>query len=331
MTVSGVGVKRGSCNMASLRKATVISVQRGLHGSKNTTEHSRQQPKELTKKLWSELLPRLEYVLSDCDGVLWHSNLVVSGARDTFRKLREYGLKVGFVTNNSTKSKAGLLDKFKQMNFQITPREIFCVNNLTASYLQSRKVKGRVYMLGTEALQNELEGAGLRCNPPGPDLADGHPQSWLDMKMDTDVEAVVLGFDYHFSMAKVCRACTYLARPNCHFIASEADVRVFEKNSSGIVLPSTGAILAAIEAAAGRRAVIIGKPSTTMIEMIRREYPEIRSDNTLFIGDYLHTDIAFGAKNGFTTLLVETGMHSRHDLTQVKDSSLKPTFYTKTS
>lgn len=98
---------------------------------------------------------------------------------------------------------------------------------------------------------------------------------------------------------------------------------------AGIVLPSTGAILAAIEAAAGRRAVIIGKPSTTMIEMIRQEYPEIRSDNTLFIGDYLHTDIAFGAKNGFTTLLVETGMHSRHDLTQVKDSSLKPTFYTK--
>lgn len=95
---------------------------------------------------------------------------------------------------------------------------------------------------------------------------------------------------------------------------------------AGRVLPSTGALVAAVEATAGKKAVLIGKPSITLAEIIREQYPDLRSDNTLFIGDYLDTDIGFGVRNGFYTLLVETGMHTREDLSH--GNIPKPTFYT---
>ncbi|OQR79250.1 phosphoglycolate phosphatase-like [Tropilaelaps mercedesae] len=285
--------------------------------------------RELTREVWTELEPRLRYVLSDCDGVLWNSAVEIPGASDTFRRLRERGLRVGFVTNNSTKTKAELLEKFGAMGFDVQPEEIFCVNELTAKYLSAKDITGSVYMIGTTSLQKELEAAGLRCNPAGPEPCDGHHNSWLSMKMDPDVEAVVIGFDYHFSMAKICRAITYLQKPGCQFVATESDARVANVERTGIVLPSTGALLASVEASAGRRAVIIGKPSITMAEVIRRQLPDLRADNTLFIGDYLDSDIRFGSNNGFTTLLVETGMHSRQDLVKGDDTLPKPTFYTK--
>lgn len=191
------------------------------------------QPRQLTRHLWQDLLPKLKYVLTDCDGVLWHADVALPRSSETFRELRARGLKVGFVTNNSTKSKTGLLQKFSAMNFDVEPDEVFCVNHLAVRYLRSKNVKGRVYMIGTEALQEELETAGFSCNPAGPDPTDGHYQSWMKMQMDKDVEAVVVGFDYHFSMAKVCHAATHLENPNCLFVATESDARVQNVRRTG--------------------------------------------------------------------------------------------------
>lgn len=216
-------------------KRVLMKIQRDVRTFTSRMESNKghERSRELTRELWRDLLPKLKYVLSDCDGVLWHANIAVPGTSDTFKELRSHDLKIGFVTNNSTKSKAGLIEKFNDMHFDVSPEEIFCVNNLTVKYLKSKNVTGRVYMIGTEALQEELESAGFECNPAGPEPTDGHYQSWLKMQLDPDVEAVVVGFDYHFSLAKVCRAVTHLERPDCHFVATESDARVQNSRRTG--------------------------------------------------------------------------------------------------
>ena len=57
----------------------------------------------------------------------------------------------------------------------------------------------------------------------------------LPLSMLVQVNAVVVGFDKHFSHSKLLKACSYLKRPSCHFLATNEDP-VLPANSD-IVLP----------------------------------------------------------------------------------------------
>lgn len=53
--------------------------------------------------------------------------------------------------------------------------------------------------------------------------------------MLAQVNAVVVGFDKHFSHSKLLKACSYLKRPSCHFLATNEDPVL--PAHSDIVLP----------------------------------------------------------------------------------------------
>lgn len=57
----------------------------------------------------------------------------------------------------------------------------------------------------------------------------------LPLSMLTQVSAVVVGFDKHFSHSKLLKACSYLKRPSCHFLATNEDPVL--PAHSDIVLP----------------------------------------------------------------------------------------------
>lgn len=117
-----------------------------------------------------------------------------------------------------------------------------------------------------------------------PDYAEGDLTDYMNnLKIDPQVGAVVVGFDQHISYPKMVKAATYLNNPNNLFIATNTDER-FPFGRNAVVKPGSGAIVRAIETAAERKPILIGKPETYIAEAILKKCKMI-PERTLMIGD----------------------------------------------
>ncbi|PJF19766.1 Translation initiation factor IF-2 [Paramicrosporidium saccamoebae] len=83
----------------------------------------------LTTKTAASLLNRTDTILFDCDGVIWRGNQVIPNALPTLNHLRSLGKRLFFVTNNSTKSRATMKDKFAALGLDEDDGAIFDFNH----------------------------------------------------------------------------------------------------------------------------------------------------------------------------------------------------------
>lgn len=255
-------------------------------------------------------------------GVLWIGSDVVGEAPVVINRLKEMGKSVFFVTNNSTKSREDFADKAAKMNFNVGPDEILASSFLAAQYLHCRGFDKEVYIVGSNGIAKELDAVNIRHHGVGPDenYTEGLAQ-FLDnekFQLHPNVGAVIVGFDEYFSFKKMLRACSYLDRPGCLFLATNTDER-FPSKEPGVIIPGSGSLVRAVETAAERKAVVMGKPYTNARDILVQQF-NINPERTLMIGDRANTDILFGRNCGFKTLLVETGIHKESDVRQWQQS-----------
>ncbi|OXU30853.1 hypothetical protein TSAR_012657 [Trichomalopsis sarcophagae] len=285
--------------------------------------------KDLSKGEFRKFLESFDVVLSDCDGVLWREHDVIEGSPETVVKLRELGKKFFYITNNNSKSRVEMLDKIRSHTYDVKLEEILCSSYLAAIYLKQLKFNKKVYLVGSEGISRELDAQGIEHVGLGPDVTEGDELDILfKFKPDSEVGAVVVGFDRHFSYQKIVKAATYAYDKNIHFICTNPDVERPSPNT--VRYPGAGCFLSAIEKIAKRNAVILGKPEPFVSEIIKKKYG-VDPARTLMIGDNLNTDILLGQRCGFTTLLVMSGITTPEELASIKKnpkgSPILPNFY----
>lgn len=88
-----------------------------------------------------------------------------------------------------------------------------------------------------------------------------------------------------------------------------------------------GALVSAVEAASGRSAINVGKPSSVLANWIMEEY-DLKGENTMMVGDRLDTDVKFGNVGGMkSSALVLTGCVTASDIEQLildEESNVDP-------
>lgn len=90
-------------------------------------------------------------------------------------------------------------------------------------------------------------------------------------------------------------------------------------------MPGGGSLVAALETASGRCPdAVAGKPSDFLVDLFRHLIGD--TSRTCMIGDRLDTDIEFGNKAGFSTLLVLTGI-TNEEGALAAEGLLKPEYY----
>lgn len=166
-----------------------------------------------------DVLGRAQGVLFDCDGVLWNGERVVPGAPELVERLAQAGKAALFVSNNSRRARPELALRFARLGFGgLRAEQLFSSALCAARLLRQRlpgppDAPGAVFVLGGEGLRAELRAAGLRlAGDPGEDPGAA-PR----------VRAVLVGYDEHFSFAKLSEACAHLRDPDCLLVATDRD------------------------------------------------------------------------------------------------------------
>ncbi|MBE0408718.1 MAG: HAD-IIA family hydrolase [Anaerolineales bacterium] len=224
-------------------------------------------------------------LILDMDGVLWKGMQPIGDLQAIFEEISRRNLKVVMATNNATTTTQQYVDKLSKFHVDINPDQIITSGVATGAYLNKMYPKGgNIFILGEEGLMDSIEQFGFTA-------------------ADHDVQAVVVGMDRKLTFEKLSRAAQ-LIRAGAEFIATNPD-NTFPTPEG--LIPGAGAILAAVEAASGKKALVIGKPQVEMYRLAL-EYLRTPPKQTLVVGDRIETDIAGGQALGCRTALVLSGV-----------------------
>ncbi|HKI67927.1 MAG TPA: HAD-IIA family hydrolase [Solirubrobacterales bacterium] len=239
------------------------------------------------------LANRFDGFLIDLDGVVWIGRELVPGAVDALAELLSGGREIVFVTNNSVKQPAEYAARLREAGIEVSDDRVLTGGAATAR-LAAEGVGpgGTAFVIGAPGFKQTVAAAGL-------ELLDGEAAQSAD--------AVVVSAHREFDYAELLTA-TRALQGGAVLLGTSRDPTL---PMPGGAWPGTGATLAAVETASGKRAETGGKPEPHLFEQARALIP--KADRVAMVGDRIASDIEGGRRAGLATVLVLTGADTRAD------------------
>ena len=228
--------------------------------------------------------------ICDMDGVIYHGDRLVKGAKQFVDWLKTENKKFLFLTNSSAKSPKELRQKLARMGIDVAEDDFYTSGQATASFLAEQNPGSGVYVIGESGLINALHDAGLHIDNVNP-------------------EYVVVGESRTYNFEQIELAVHFVLN-GAKLIATNSDLT--GPSEKGIV-PACKALVAPIELTTNRKAYFIGKPNPLMMRHAIKKIG-CRREETLIIGDRMDTDIIAGIESEIETALVLSGITKKEDL-----------------
>ncbi len=234
-------------------------------------------------------LKQKKLFLFDIDGTIALSEDVIDGTFELLEHIRSIGGRSIYITNNSSKSTADYVEKFKRMGIGAQPEDFVTAGSYTLSYLKEHHAKDLIFVMATKSYTEELKRCGLH----------------ITEEPIKDVTLVLTAFDTELTYRKLEDACRLLMDQGKtrKWLATNADLRC--PVDFGMI-PDCGSICQMLASATDRTPEYLGKPSSGLVDFSRR-ITGFSREETLVVGDRIYTDIACGVNAGVETCLVYTG------------------------
>jgi len=230
--------------------------------------------------------------ISDMDGVVYHGNNLLPGAAEFVRLLEERQLRYLFLTNSSERTPRELAEKLARLGVRVSPEHFYTSALATADFLSRQKPGCTVFAVGEAGLTNALYEKGITMN-------------------DVDPDYVVIGETRTYSFERVEKAVR-LVLGGAKLIGTNPDLTGPAENG---IVPATGALIAPIELATGKKAYFIGKPNPFMMRRAVK-FLNAMSRETVIIGDRMDTDVIAGVEAEVDTVLVLSGVTKQEDISR---------------
>jgi HAD superfamily hydrolase (TIGR01450 family) len=236
-------------------------------------------------------LARYDNVLLDLDGCLWVGEEAIEGSPEAVAALRDAGKGIAFLTNDVRHAPEDFVRKLWRLGYQAAVDEVVTCGAALQYVLAERNEAGAAFVIGSQALVDHVADAGLRVVN--------------NTEFATRADLVVVGGHEAFDFREL-RIATQAVLRGAELIGATRD-RTFPMPDGP--WPGSGAVLAAVEEATGRRAErTIGKPEPDMYEAAR---DRLGPGRYLAVGDRVDIDVAGARRAGIDAALVLSGIGSR--------------------
>ena len=228
-------------------------------------------------------------LICDMDGVIYHEDRLLPGARQFVQWLKDEHKRYVFLTNNSASTPEQLAHKLHRLGIEAEAEHFYTSAQATAAFLASYG-GGSAYVIAGAGTERALTAAGIEVT-------------------DADPDWVVIGETKSYDYESIRRAVS-LVRGGARLIGTNPDVT--GPGGDGVV-PATGALISPVELAANKEAYFVGKPNPLMMRHALKKLG-CRREDTVIIGDRMDTDIVAGVEAEIETVLVLSGVTARDDL-----------------
>jgi HAD superfamily hydrolase (TIGR01458 family) len=242
-------------------------------------------------------LPRqVRGFLIDLDGTVMEAHRLVPGVAEALTFLRARNIPYRLVTNTTSKPRSSILTTLRSLGLDLPADVIITAPLAGREYLLQRGLT-RCFPLLRNSLREDFHGI---------EFVERSPQAVLVGDLGEDLSYGALNRGFRFLLDKKV-ALISLAR-NRYF-----------QGSDGLYM-DVGATVAALEYAAGRTAVLVGKPAREFFHVACQSMAAAPED-TIVIGDDLEADIGGALTAGCAGVLVRTGKFRPE---QLENSSVCP-------
>lgn len=232
----------------------------------------------------------IRHVVMDLDGTIYEGDTLYPETLPFLDALSAHGIRFGFITNNTSRSRRTYLSRLSAMGIPISSREQMLTPVVsTDDYLREHLPNARkLFILGSNDFRDEMQELG-----------------WIEPDTDDDTpDAVITAFDTSLTYKRLCRAAWWIHQ-GCPWIATHPDV--FCPTNTADWLVDCGAITACIEASTGVHCShVLGKPHPDMLQTVMKHFGYAPCE-VMMIGDRERTDIASGHAAGAFTVRICTG------------------------
>lgn len=251
-----------------------------------------------------EALKKKKLFLFDIDGTLAVGDTLYEGSAELLAHIDAIGGRSCFITNNSTKSGADYVEKFrKAFGLTATEDQFITSGYMTLRFLKAHYNNKKIFVLGTSSFIAELRRNGLDITEAAED----------------NIDCVVAAYDSELTYDKLTQVSRVLLTTDVPFYGTNPDLRC--PIDFGFI-PDCGAICSMITATTDKVPVYLGKPSREVVELCL-ERSGFTREETLVVGDRLYTDIACGINGGVDTCVLFTGEARPEDM---KDTEYPATY-----
>lgn len=246
----------------------------------------------------SPLIERYDQLILDLDGCVWIGPEPIPGSIEAIAALRAAGKRIVFATNDPRHSAEDFVRKLWSLGAQASPADVVTVGGAVQHLLATTRPNRTAFVIGTEVMVEHVRSAGLRVLN-GTDLA-------------SRAEVVIVAGTDRVTYDDLRNAALSVRR-GADLIGTSRDPTYPMPDGPW---PGTGALLAAVETAAERRGVTVGKPEP---QLFATALDRLGDGRTLVVGDRLDTDIAAAAAARLDSALVLTGGTSAEQAAQASE------------
>jgi len=238
-------------------------------------------------------LAGVDVLLADLDGVVYAGAEAIPHAVDSLGGLAAEGIRVGYITNNASRTDAEVAEQLRGFGLATRPEDVVTSPQAALGLLAGLVDPGAlVFVVGGQGIDHVLEGAGYRVTRSAED----------------EPAAVIQGFHPSVGWAQLAEASYTIQRHAVPWIATNQDWTIPQSRG---VAPGNGTLVAAVHTATGVLPIIAGKPERPIFDAAVARFG---AAHPLVVGDRLDTDIAGASRAALASAVVLTGIDGPRQL-----------------